>query len=138
MIRMFNWLNKMLGRKPPRANDTGSEPVATTAKGQSDRTAMEIAAAFIEQNPSRTAFGVHALVRAGAAELQCYKDVIAACEKIKEHGNVDPLSPTLRRELPKEELLEFLQWHAAEEIETEEYKDENAIRELIRRFQGRR
>ena len=58
--------------------------------------------------------------------------------KIIEHGNVDPLSPTLRRELDKKELLEFLRWHAAEDITTDEYRDENAIRHLIRRFRNER
>ena len=99
---------------------------------------MEVAAAFLEQNPARTPFGVHALVRAGAAGLSSYQDVVAACEKIIEHGNVDPLSPTLRRELDKKELLEFLRWHAAEDIATDEYRDENAIRQLIRRFRNER
>ena len=99
---------------------------------------MEVAAAFLEQNPARTPFGVHALVQAGATELSSYQDVVAACEKIIEHGNVDPLSPTLRRELDKKELLEFLKWHAAEDIAPEEYRDENAIRRLIRRFRNER
>ena len=143
---MFGWLRKLTGDRR-RAGDTNGvlqngdderQPRefgrGIDADERPRRTVAEVFEAFYEHNRQPTPFGIHALCEAGAAELRDDREVLAVCERIVNHCNFDPISPMLRKNLADEELLAFLRWHEASDIDKEEYQDGTA--ELIRRFRA--
>jgi len=126
---MFGWLKRLLG-----GAEAAAPAVPAAAAERPRRELMDVVDAFLTQNPQSTPYSVHALIAAGGAELEDSHTVVQACERIAAHGYQYPLNPTLREELKEQEILPYLQWQAAAGIAREEYRNENAIRKLIRRF----
>ena len=126
---MLGWLKRLFGGAESAAP---AGPASAAARPR--RELMDVVDAFLTQNPQPTPYGVHALLAAGVAELGDSQTALQACERIAEHGYQYPLNPTLRDELQDHEILPYLQWHAASGIAREEYRNENTIRKLIRRF----
>jgi hypothetical protein len=130
---MFRWLKQLFTATPPQPlapsrSDTRSPPATLGV--------IDVADAFLQQNPQRTPLGTLALIRAGATGLQNSKEVREACEKIARHGYQYPLSPTVQRELDERHLLDFLRWQEAAGIGKEDYVNEHAVRALIQRFRA--
>ena len=134
---MFTWLKKLVSNPTPPAK-APEGPVILPREDVRETiqiaTVWEVIDRFLQNNPSPTVYGVHALVEAGAANLLEPAELLQACEKIQEHGYQYPLNPTLINELEQGQLLEFLSWHGQNQIEIEFYANEATIRELIERF----
>ncbi len=133
---MFKWLKSLFG------GGSSSPAPATPARTPETATpgtlsVMEVTDRFIQANPTRTPFGVSALIEAGATELGSSQEVMQACDRIAEHGCMYPLSPTVLREVSKHEMLEFLRWNAEQGVKRDAYRDENTIRAVIGRYRGK-
>ena len=136
---MFKWFKKLVSGSSattaPSA-DTIVLPKENMRETLQIATVWDVVDRFLTNNPAPTAFGVHALVAAGASNLLEPKELIQVCEKIQEHGYQYPINPTLINELTPAELLEFLRWHGQTEVEQEYYTNEATIRELIQKFRS--
>ena len=144
---MFDWFKKL--RSGPRRAEPPGDPspalepsrdqdvaVQETEDKRPRRTVTQVFEAFYEQNPEPTPYGIHALLEAGAADLEDYRQVLEVCTTIKNHCNMDPISPSLKKKLANQELLAFLRWHEANDIAKEEYRDGTSIEELVLTFRA--
>ncbi len=142
---MIGWLRRLTGasrgdrgtrsRKPQQADDGPRDRAGADYYLQPRRTVSQVFDEFYARNPQRTPFGIHRLCEAGAASLENDEDLRAVCDRIAKHCNMDPISPTLRKSLGNDRLLAYLRWHAANDIDEEQYRDGRSIIELVRRFE---
>lgn len=138
---MITWLKKLVSRSkaPTRARqDPVNLPKEALSETVQVATVWAVVDRYLRNNPSPTAYGVHALVAAGAGSFLEPADLIQACDRIKEHGYRNPLNPTLVHEMDPTEILEFVRWHGQYKIQQDCYDSEPGIRELIQRFRASR
>ena len=150
---MFSWLKRIIAGAGDRdkdgnpndrlqhgeGNNSGQLDVSEEEDSLSTGTlkavsAWDVADRYLQMNPSPTPFTVHALIKAGAADLLEPSELRIACQKIKDHGYRHPLNGVLLRELSEPELLDFIHWQAQESVPKESYANENTILQLIDRF----
>ena len=141
---MLKWLRKMLG-SPTDEPETPSEPKPQPpVKPQRPAkepeagkiSVMDVVDRFLAEDPTVNPYGVFCLIESGATRLTSDEEVVQACAKIREHGRMFPLSPTLQTELRRSETLAFLRWHETAQVNREAYQNENTIRALLERFRS--
>ena len=131
---MLGWLKQIVGRRPTLGDAPRNVELKRESGTRDPKTVMNVVDEFYQRSRQQTPFGVHALVEAGAADLQSYEEVLEVCRLIVKHCNIDPIMPSLKKDLGKEQLLAFLRWHEANDIEKEEYRNGSSVRALLDRF----
>jgi hypothetical protein len=101
-------------------------------------TANEVAQRFLADNPHPPRSGVHALIRAGAANLLLPDELLRVEAEICRRGLPSPLCPTLRQELTPRELLEFIHWQAVTPAAPAAFAEADSVRGLIESFRWER
>ena len=127
----------LLSQAAKKKEDALRDQREKQSKQEEDRKRLirDIADKYLSIPTEESIAGIPNLIRAGITQVDTLEDLRSVTERIKHHGDTDPLS-WIHDQLREDEILPFIKWQAAHTIDMKPYYIKAEFTKLVQKFRS--